>query len=348
MSHATRRRNALLPFLLLPLIVSFGGTPALARAPRVVAAPVAVEGLLAGGLNPAALATTVNPSLIAPLLFSFLSPQCQNSYSAEASQFAGKTSSNGANMRGIRADINPSNYSLFGPCAFEDYGDDGASLWVALVPGGNNTGGDPYEAILQVGMILCNDADAFSPNSACRAGDDFDTYNVAPNYGREFFWAKGGCDHPPAALIVDEDWQGNPLGFDVGLGSHSYKIDRKENDVHQNDAHYDLSIDGVVIKDIDADADAIECWIKDSAGNKDVSIQGETWDKGDHLGYDGSSASTFDDVDVRWPSAGSFADWAISSCVLLRISGWKHVPDCGVVDHGGGESTISVWTTHLP
>lgn len=263
-----------------------------------------------------------------------LNPACQDN---GAHYHTGKSSWAG-NMRGIRADFTPSDWSLFGPCAWGVWGNDGVYSYISIGPAPNNDEWGNGNAILQLGVILCNDAG----NATCKA--QVSPAEDAPNYGRRFAWAYGGCSPVtlPIPILITQDINGNHI--DPGIGKHTYAIRRDQDDEHRAAIHYDLKIDGDTVAIVDPDQSGVSCWIKDSHGDKQVDFQMEALDRGDHFG-NANARSEFRDMDVRTSTNSNWVNWGPTNCVTVVVTG-EHENTCGYFDWGGGETSIYIWTYH--
>jgi hypothetical protein len=156
------------------------------------------------------------------------------------------------NLRNIKSTIQVSSpTSQFRPCSW-NLGNDGSSGWVAIVPGSGNPQLGNSEAILQIGLIACNEfwLGACSGNSL------------------RYFWAEGGC----GASIPDPQDLGS-----TGTTSHVYEIR------HFSDHWYNLKIGGVTkIAFLDTSHDDVSCWITKNFTKGQWAF--ERWDRGDGIG----------------------------------------------------------------
>jgi hypothetical protein len=164
----------------------------------------------------------------------------------------------GWSARAVYARIDPPNQTdAFAPCT-NSFGNDGASAWVAIVPGTGNEDYGSASAIIQIGIINCNGLAV----TACGGGTQF-----------HYFYADGGC---LGDLPVAED-----LGPANGA-EHEYLIY-----LNKSNSTYYFQIDGVTRRTLSKYDGAVSCWIIQDKG---VQFSAETTDGGDHYSYPNSDS----------------------------------------------------------
>lgn len=236
------------------------------RVPGLVAAVFAISGLAA---LPQAVAAAPYGGCVTGGLEWFFS-------------FTQKSSST-ASLRNIKATVQvPSPNTQFRPCSWS-LGNDGSSGWVAIVPGGGNPQLGNNLAILQIGVIACNEFWL----AAC-SGNTL-----------KYFWAEGGC----GASAPDPQSLGT-----ANTISHVYEIR------HFTDDWYNLKIDGVTkVSFLDTEHDDVSCWITKSRTKGQWAF--ERWDRGDGIG-DNAHNSLMWSARYMW-DPGNNGTWAVpnfSSC----------------------------------
>jgi hypothetical protein len=165
------------------------------------------------------------------------------------------------NVRNVNTSIDVSSPSdQFRPCTWS-LGNDGASGWLAIIPGAGNPHNGDHEAILQIGIIACNE------------------FWLAACQGNQirYFWAEGGC-----GLAI-------PDPQDLGLAnsnSHNYEIRHLDGDV------YRMRIDGVTkVSFVASTHDDIKCWIPFNYTMGQWAF--ERWDRGDGIGDSSHKSSNY-------------------------------------------------------
>ncbi len=171
-------------------------------------------------------------------------------------------------VRGVKATINPIG-STFRPCQISGGGQDASLAWVAIVPSSSNTYANDTNAIIQVGIVDCDETGFPNPYSAaCEPGTI------------HFFYAAGGCGHQPVLLDLGatNDFQHT---FEIRHGS-------------TGGSYYDFYIDGSNqnVSVISTD-NRLSCWI--NQGEQIGQYDGEIWDKADGLA-DSSNSMIFSGV----------------------------------------------------
>jgi hypothetical protein len=169
-------------------------------------------------------------------------------------------------VRNVRASIQVSNPSTeFRPCTWST-GNDGASGWVAIVPGALNSHNGQASAILQVGIIACNSYWL----SACWNTQD------------RFFWAEGGC-----GLSLPDQQDLGP----ANTAGHLYEIR------HYSDNSYSLRIDSVSkLRFVATTHTDVSCWI---GGDDKGQWAFERNDRGDGIGDMGLYSSLYSAYDMH-------------------------------------------------
>jgi hypothetical protein len=189
-------------------------------------------------------------------------------------------SSTSRNVRNVRAAIQVSSpVNQFRPCGVWNYtllAPDGSSGWVSLEPGNLNPKNGDLNAILQIGVIACDELFL----AACASGQI------------RYFWAEGNC-----GLSI-------PSPQDLGVAdtsSHVYEIRRWSN------GDYDLRRDFVSkIRFAPSTHTNVNCWLPYNLEKAQWAF--ERWDRGDGVG-DGTHKGTMNPAYFMWDDPGDSGIW---------------------------------------
>jgi hypothetical protein len=198
--------------------------------------------------------------------------------------------------------------SHFFPCNPTGVGNDGPTAWVSIVPGSGSGNYNNTNAILQIGVVRCNNP----AYTAC--------YNSVPH----FWWARGGCG---IYLPVPMD-----LGETTWSATHLYEISLLG-------TVYSLKIDGVTKASIDRSSNPINCWAQD---DKAAVWSAERWDKGDSSGSNGATNQRNQFTTLRYatPANNVWLSPSITACGITPGAG----SGPGRYVCSFGSDSLHVWT----
>jgi len=210
--------------------------------------------------------------------------------------------------RGVKATIDPYGYTMTHCSNAGIFPNNGASAWVAITPGSGNSYHNNEHAIIQIGIINCDDP----------------LYAACNGTGYRYFWAIGGCGNPTQESPYPRD-----LGA-AGAGPHEYEVYKS------SDGYWHLHLDGYhKVGFVGADEGSVNCW---QHGDKEASWYGETLDGGDQ--YSAAGATGVERLQFRDARYQSTVGGAWTN------PGWSDPCDPGATNSTVFDHKCNVWDSY--